>query len=199
MASPLRHKLFEFRHYQIATEHFGSFVQLTKEKIHMRTAHSPLLGYWQIEAGLLNSVCHIWHFDSFEHRARVRAALAADPEWNETYLNKCKPWWVSQKNSFMQIFEDAKTDVVPEGLASPGLYAIDVGPVSRGLTNHSSKLFTWRVVAGDLPVRSVLSLSRITAPDGITHTPEPHHSEVENEKYSSSRMIVSALPFSTLR
>jgi hypothetical protein len=186
----LRRKLFEFRQYQIATEHFGSFVQLTKEKIHMRTAHSPLVGYWQIEAGLLNSVCHIWEYESFEHRARVRAALGADAEWNAAYLNKCKPWWVAQKNSFM-VSESSAADTASQA-ASPGLYAIDIGPVELDAAAAApNKLFTWRVLSGDLPACSVLSLSRIRADDDVLRMLTVRHSH--------SRMIVSALPFSPLR
>ena len=35
---------------------------LTKEKFHLRTQHSVLLGYWTAELGGLNQVVHIWYY-----------------------------------------------------------------------------------------------------------------------------------------
>merc|ERR1712130_478116 len=33
---------------------------LSKEKFHLRTEHSKLLGYWTVELGGLNQVTHLW-------------------------------------------------------------------------------------------------------------------------------------------
>lgn len=38
-----------------------------------------LLGYFITEIGELNAVVHLWGYDSFEERARRRAALAGEP------------------------------------------------------------------------------------------------------------------------
>ena len=40
----------------------GEFMQLTNDNIHLRTAHSKLLGYWTTEYGGLNEVTHLWQY-----------------------------------------------------------------------------------------------------------------------------------------
>ena len=35
---------------------------LSKEKFHLRTQHSVLLGYWTTELGGLNQVVHLWQY-----------------------------------------------------------------------------------------------------------------------------------------
>ncbi len=40
-----------------------------------------LVGYYAVEVGGLNQVCHLWAYDSFEDRQRRRAELWADADW----------------------------------------------------------------------------------------------------------------------
>ena len=89
---------------------------LSKEKFHLRTEHSKLLGYWTVELGGLNQVSecylshqlvsalnielkrgrkvevdkvkesahqvtHLWEYDSYSHRAGVRAKLGGHQQW----------------------------------------------------------------------------------------------------------------------
>ncbi|TDH07276.1 hypothetical protein EPR50_G00104310 [Perca flavescens] len=75
-----------------------SFLQLTNQKIHLRTAHSQLIGYWSVEYGGLNQVFHIWKYDSYSERAAVRAALSQDPSWVSDYISKAMPMLSSQEN-----------------------------------------------------------------------------------------------------
>ncbi|XP_023676738.1 protein NipSnap homolog 3A [Paramormyrops kingsleyae] len=89
---------YEFRTYRIKPEHSASFFKLTHEKIHLRTAHSELLGYWSVEYGGLNQAFHIWKYDSYAQRAGVRTALAKDPQWMEEYISKAMPMLTSQDN-----------------------------------------------------------------------------------------------------
>merc|ERR1711892_1621066 len=86
MMNPLRNTsikaappIYELRTYNLVPKEVGQFMELSKEKFHLRTQHSVLLGYWTSELGGLNQVVHIWQYDSFSHRARVRATLGADP------------------------------------------------------------------------------------------------------------------------
>lgn len=53
---------YEFRTYNIRPEQNAAFLKLTNEKIHLRTAHSQLIGYWSVEYGALNQVFHIWKY-----------------------------------------------------------------------------------------------------------------------------------------
>lgn len=89
---------YEFRTYCIRPEKNAAFLKLTNEKIHLRTAHSKLLGYWSVEYGGLNQVFHIWEYDSYSQRAGVRAALSQDPNWIEEYISKAMPMLTSQDN-----------------------------------------------------------------------------------------------------
>lgn len=86
---------------------------LSKEKFHLRTEHSKLLGYWTVELGGLNQVSdkmesphktlsgkgfgggerttqvtHLWEYDSYSHRAGVRAKLGGHQQWQvKPFLN----------------------------------------------------------------------------------------------------------------
>ena len=44
---------------------------------------APLGWYISMDVGMLNQVVHLWGYDSIDDRAKKRAALAADPEWQE--------------------------------------------------------------------------------------------------------------------
>ncbi|XP_072529713.1 protein NipSnap homolog 3A isoform X2 [Salminus brasiliensis] len=89
---------YEFRTYRIHPHLNAAFLKLTNDKIHLRTAHSELLGYWSVEYGGINQVFHIWKYDSYAQRAAVRAALAQDPSWMEEYISKAMPMLSSQDN-----------------------------------------------------------------------------------------------------
>ncbi|KAM4876635.1 protein NipSnap homolog 3A-like isoform 2-T2 [Thomomys bottae] len=65
----------------------NEFLENIKNKIHLRTAHSELVGYWSVDfGGRMNTVFHIWKYDNFAHRTAVRKALAEDKEWQEQFL-----------------------------------------------------------------------------------------------------------------
>ena len=59
-----------------------------------------LLGYFVTEIGELNAVVHLWGYDSFEERARRRAALAGEPLWQD-YLVKIRPMLKSMNNRLL--------------------------------------------------------------------------------------------------
>ncbi|XP_077105550.1 protein NipSnap homolog 3A isoform X1 [Ranitomeya variabilis] len=90
--------LYEFRTYSIKPSMMSSFMQLTQENFHLRTAHSELVGYWTYELGGLNKVFHIWKYDSFEHRSAVRSKLAQDKAWKDNYISKALPMMDKQDN-----------------------------------------------------------------------------------------------------
>merc|ERR1712000_298471 len=93
-------KVFEFRTYECQPAKMADFIALTNEKIFLRTNHSKLVGYWNVEFGAINGVQHIWEYDSFEQRASVRQTLAKDKTWNDQYFSIVKPWWQKQ-NTFV--------------------------------------------------------------------------------------------------
>ncbi|XP_029021289.1 protein NipSnap homolog 3A [Betta splendens] len=98
-----RKTFYEFRTYCVRPDQNAAFLKLTNEKIHLRTAHSELIGYWSVEYGGLNQVFHIWKYDSYAQRAAVRAALARDPSWVSEYLASMLPMLNSQENEVVYL------------------------------------------------------------------------------------------------
>merc|ERR1712192_84110 len=92
----------------------GAFMALSKEKFHLRTEHSKLLGYWTVELGGLNQVTHLWEYDSYSHRAGVRAKLGGHQQWQEEYFQKILPWLQHQDNMALRSLAP------PATLADPG-------------------------------------------------------------------------------
>jgi hypothetical protein len=62
----------------------------------------PPLAYLHGESGDINALVHLWVFDDAADRARKRAAMMADPEW-QTYLKLADEagFLVEQRNSLM--------------------------------------------------------------------------------------------------
>lgn len=89
----------ELRTYSLKPEAFPKYLALTNEKFHLRTAHSKLNGFWLHELGGLNSVTHLWEYDSLEHRAQVRDALGVDKSWISEYVVNLLPMLAEQVNS----------------------------------------------------------------------------------------------------
>ena len=62
----------------------GSLAEVEKrfaDALPNRLKHSKLAAFWHSEVGKLNQIIHVWPYDSFEHRAAVRAAAAKEPGW----------------------------------------------------------------------------------------------------------------------
>merc|ERR1712240_724155 len=87
---------------------------LSKDKFHLRTEHSKLLGYWTVELGGLNQVTHLWEYDSYSHRAGVRAKLGGHQQWQEEYFQKILPWLQHQDNMALRSL------LPPTTMADPG-------------------------------------------------------------------------------
>ena len=46
-----------------------------------REKHSKLAAFWHTEVGPLNQIIHVWAYDSFEQRAKVRTAASKEEGW----------------------------------------------------------------------------------------------------------------------
>ncbi|XP_010612627.1 protein NipSnap homolog 3A [Fukomys damarensis] len=78
---------YEFRTYYLKPSKMNAFLENFKKYVHLRTAHSELLGCWNVEfGGRMNKAFHIWKYDNFAHRTAVRKAVAKDKEWQEQFL-----------------------------------------------------------------------------------------------------------------
>ena len=43
-------------------------------------------GYWTSEFGALNQIWHLWKYDSYEERTRLRNELQKNKDWTEKYI-----------------------------------------------------------------------------------------------------------------
>jgi len=113
--------IHERRTYTIQPAKFKDFVALTaKVGIKLRTKHSKLVGYWTTEIGELNQVVHLWEYENFDHRTRVRAALAKDKAWHTQYLARSRPM-IQRQESMVLVPADFWSFTPPTGA---GIYEL---------------------------------------------------------------------------
>uniref|UniRef100_A0A673JD74 Protein NipSnap homolog 3A-like n=1 Tax=Sinocyclocheilus rhinocerous TaxID=307959 RepID=A0A673JD74_9TELE len=108
---------YEFRTYYIQPHLNAVFLRLTNEEIHLRTAHSELIGYWSVEykgLTITEYVFHIWKCDSYAQRVSVWAALAQDPKWIEQYISKAMLMLSSQDNEVTYLVPWSKIQKPPK-------------------------------------------------------------------------------------
>lgn len=65
-----------------------------------RATLGNLLGYFHTEVGELNTMVHLWGYDSYEDRLQRRSSLAADPGW-QRYLDRIRPMIASMSNRLL--------------------------------------------------------------------------------------------------
>ena len=66
--------------------------------------YGKLEGYWMTEIGQLSQVVHIWSYDSYDERQRLRKALSANKAWTENYLPLIRPSLIRQEVTLMEAF-----------------------------------------------------------------------------------------------
>uniref|UniRef100_A0A2K6Q1S3 Nipsnap homolog 3B n=1 Tax=Rhinopithecus roxellana TaxID=61622 RepID=A0A2K6Q1S3_RHIRO len=123
---------YEFRTYYLKPSKMNAFMENLKKTIHLRTAHSELVGFWSVEfGGRMNKVFHIWKYDNFAHRAEVWKALANCKEWQEqsiipnlahidkqeTEITYLIPWSKLEKPPKEGVYELAVFQMKPGGPA----------------------------------------------------------------------------------
>ena len=77
-------KIYETEGYAIQTKHLGQ----------------PLGWYISHDIGQLNQIVHLWAYEDLADRARRRAALMADPEW-QAVIKKNAPNIMTQENKIL--------------------------------------------------------------------------------------------------
>eukprot|EP01096_Ripella_sp_DP13-Kostka_P014555 TRINITY_DN661_c0_g1_i1.p2 TRINITY_DN661_c0_g1~~TRINITY_DN661_c0_g1_i1.p2 ORF type:complete len:300 (+),score=170.11 TRINITY_DN661_c0_g1_i1:62-961(+) len=117
----------EYRTYDIKPEAFPDFLSLTKEHIHLRTKHSPLLGYFVTELGGVNQVVHFWKYSSLQERQNVRSALSTDAEWIEKYIKPMRPMLAKQSNSLLVPVKNFENPYFSPA-SKNGVYLLRSGP-----------------------------------------------------------------------
>ena len=88
------------------TLHPGTAAEYLKhyqnEGMKVQLRHLPhMVGYYFTEIGTLNMIIHMWAYDSLDQREKCRAAMGADPDWQE-YLKKIRPLMKRQESRVMK-------------------------------------------------------------------------------------------------
>jgi NIPSNAP len=96
--------LIDHRNYRIRAGFVPAHLDIYEK--HGFAAQSRHLGkpfaYLFTESGEVNTLVHMWLYDDVADRAKKRAAMAADPEWqNYLRLNNEAGYVVSQQNNLM--------------------------------------------------------------------------------------------------
>ncbi|XP_038258064.1 protein NipSnap homolog 3A isoform X2 [Dermochelys coriacea] len=94
---------YEIRTYDVKPSKMKEFVEMVNKHIHLRTAHSEMVGIWTAEFGGMNKAIHIWKFDNFAHRAEVRKAVANDKEWQGKFISPVLPFLNKQNNEIVYL------------------------------------------------------------------------------------------------
>lgn len=92
--------LYELRIYTLYPGKLQDFLQTFENKMTVRERYSKLGGYWYTEIGELNQVVGIWPYESLDHRAQVRKALAQDQEWQKVVATLIS-MIIKQENSIL--------------------------------------------------------------------------------------------------
>jgi hypothetical protein len=73
--------IIEMRTYTLQPGTLAEAEKRFGEALPVREKHSKLAAFWHTEVGPLNQIIHVWAYDSFEHRAAVRAAAQKEEGW----------------------------------------------------------------------------------------------------------------------
>jgi len=82
--------VYELRNYRTKPRAVRQWAELMRKVLPVREKYSKIVGLWITEAGQPNEACHIWAYKDLNHRAQVRAAAVADPEW-QAFLKESAP------------------------------------------------------------------------------------------------------------
>ncbi|KAL6064124.1 hypothetical protein STEG23_001737 [Scotinomys teguina] len=139
---------YEFCTYYLKPSKMKEFLTNIEKNIHLRTAHSELIGYWSVEfGGRINGVFHIWKYDNFAHRTAVCKALANDTEWQERFLMPNLASIDKQESEIVYLVPWCKMGAPPkEGvyelatfLMKPGGPALWGDAFERAITTHANQ------------------------------------------------------------
>jgi hypothetical protein len=92
--------LYELRIYRFLPGKIAEWAKLAQAGLSIREKYSAPVGFWQVEVGPLNTVVHLWPYRDAQHRAEVRKAAAADPDW-QAVLAKVHPLFQSQESKVL--------------------------------------------------------------------------------------------------
>jgi hypothetical protein len=63
--------------------------------------YGRLEGFWSTEFGTLNQVVHLWTYDNYEERERLRGELGRNEDWTKGYVPHIRPLVLAQENKLL--------------------------------------------------------------------------------------------------
>jgi hypothetical protein len=104
-------------------------------------------GYWTSEFGQLNQIWHLWSYDSYDERTRLRGELAKNEKWVKEYVPGIRPFLQRQDLRLMNAVVEPRP---PAGTGN--VYEI------RIYRTHIGVAKTWaELIQSYLPVREKYS------------------------------------------
>ena len=90
--------IYELRTYTVKPGTLGDVVEAasTVSRDIRKDEYGKLEGYWSTEIGPLNQVMHLWSYNDYEERAKLRAELSKNPRWTGEYLPLIRPLLLRQ-------------------------------------------------------------------------------------------------------
>jgi len=92
--------IYELRTYTLYPGKVPEFLETLEKGLPVREKYSKLGGLWYTETGELNQVVHLWPYEDLAHRAKVRQAVAKDPEWQKV-LAKLYPIFMKMESKIL--------------------------------------------------------------------------------------------------
>ncbi len=135
--------IYELRTYTVKPGTLGDIVKAasTVSRDVRGDNYGKLEGYWFTEIGPLNQVMHMWSYESFDERARLRGELAKNPRWNGEYIPLIRPIVVRQD---VRLLSAIRAPVAPA--SSGNIYELRnyraraVGPVRQWIEAFTAVL-----------------------------------------------------------
>ena len=94
----------EERIYRLAIGAVPEYCRIYQELgMEVQLRHLPhMVGYYFTEIGGLNTMVHLWAYDSLDQREKCRAAMYADAEWQK-YLAASRHLMETQDTRIMKV------------------------------------------------------------------------------------------------
>jgi hypothetical protein len=94
--------IVEERTYHVFTGKLPEVIRLyAEEGTQVQQEHlGNLIGAFTVDVGDLSSIVQLWGYDSYDERARRRAALQGDERW-KAFVGKLQPLLHTQRNRIL--------------------------------------------------------------------------------------------------
>jgi hypothetical protein len=104
--------IYELRTYTLKPGSIGEMVKAasTVSPGIRGNDYGKLEGYWQTEIGPLNQVMHLWSYNDFAERTKLRGELAKNPRWTSEYTPLIRSLMVRQD---IRLLNAVKAPVAP--------------------------------------------------------------------------------------